>query len=160
MPPTVEYYIHAFQHMNRASLCGYKAPHKPILLLCLIDMVEDGSLTSNRIYLSDELIARFNTKWKQLIDDGSTTNVLLNSLVINTKGKYPFKCSIDNPFYHLGHEPFWHLVKSDSFVVRSNYSISTLRESFKYAEIDDELLYMFNNAESRLLLQKILTSLI
>ncbi|MDZ4185806.1 MAG: HNH endonuclease [Desulfuromonadales bacterium] len=39
------------------------APHKPLLLLCLIDMVEDGSLTTPSVDYTPELFFRFQSYW-------------------------------------------------------------------------------------------------
>ena len=39
------------------------APHKPLLLLCLIDMVEDGSLTTPLVDYTPELFFRFQSYW-------------------------------------------------------------------------------------------------
>lgn len=39
----------------------FKAPYKPILLLCVSDGIEEGWITTNRIRLSTQLIERFET---------------------------------------------------------------------------------------------------
>ena len=40
-----------------------KAPHKPLLLLCIMDMIEDGAITSQWIPYSPELFFRFQCYW-------------------------------------------------------------------------------------------------
>lgn len=44
------------------------APHKPLLLLCVIDMVEEGVLTSPLINYSAELFFRFQCYWQIVFD--------------------------------------------------------------------------------------------
>lgn len=73
----LEYFLQAFSKMKRAYVGRYYAPHKPILLLAIIDLVEKGDIKSNHIYLTDELISRFKVLWKYLIDDGMTQSSYL-----------------------------------------------------------------------------------
>lgn len=40
------------------------APHKPLLLLCVIDMAEEGALASPWIAYSPELFFRFHCYWE------------------------------------------------------------------------------------------------
>jgi putative restriction endonuclease len=44
------------------------APHKPLLLLCVIDMVEEGALPSPWINYSPELFFRFQCYWQIVFD--------------------------------------------------------------------------------------------
>lgn len=44
------------------------APHKPLLLLCVIDMVEEGALTSPLLRFSAELFFRFQCYWQIVFD--------------------------------------------------------------------------------------------
>jgi putative restriction endonuclease len=46
------------------------APHKPILLLSVIRLFENGLLTNNQIYVLPELVASFKSNWSKLV----TTN--------------------------------------------------------------------------------------
>ena len=57
------HYVNAFSNLHTAKLKGHKAPHKAILLLAIIDLVENGKIATPRIVLSDELIDRFNKLW-------------------------------------------------------------------------------------------------
>ena len=45
------------------------APHKAILLLAIIDLIERGSIRDSFIPLSDELIRTFNNIWKTMLPD-------------------------------------------------------------------------------------------
>lgn len=150
MPHDLSYYRQCFLHLNRAFIGNQKAPHKPILLLTIADLVADGTITDNHIYLSDSLIERFKQIWKQVIDDGSSCSIkLADGLTVKSGNKYPFKCSIENPFYHMQREPFWRLVRSSDFVEKSNYGIAALRKCFLYAEIDQELFELLRENTTR-----------
>ena len=61
----LQYYIRKFEKLKRAHNNG-GAPHKPILLLSVIDSVDRGYTVGNRVYLTPELLSLFRT--------GATTN--------------------------------------------------------------------------------------
>ena len=65
MSKTLSYYYQRFSKLRVARARGI-APHKPILLLSVIDLVEQGALRQNRIFLSPELIATFLKFWSHL----------------------------------------------------------------------------------------------
>ena len=87
------YYSHHFAHLNVNKKGGQIAPHKPLLLLAIMDLVEQGIINSNRIELTDELVSTFDRKKRIL-----TPNVR------------HFKPVIGTPFFHMQYEPFWQLV--------------------------------------------------
>ena len=151
MAKDLAYYTDLFCKMNRASLRGYTAPHKPILLLAIADLVEKGIICSNRFTLSNELIDAFAENWEKYIDDGSNNNTicLYEGLSIKAQTRYPFKRAVETPFYHLGAEPFWRLKRSNDFVEKSAYGISAIRTCFEYAEIDEELFCLMSDTQSR-----------
>lgn len=63
-------------------------------------------------------------------------------LLMDVPKSYPFKCSIENPFYHMLHEPFWKLIRNSDAPMdgRKFYaSIKSLRLYYAYAEMDEEL---------------------
>ena len=75
-------------------------------------------------------------------------------LAMDIPHSYPFKCSIENPYYHLQHEPFWRLVKNEKGKERKFYSsLKSLRDGFAYAEIDQELYDLMVNRESAVILE-------
>jgi len=45
-----------------------RAPHKPLLMLCIIDMIEDGSIETLWISYSPELFFRFQCYWAIVYD--------------------------------------------------------------------------------------------
>lgn len=146
----LERYFIQFDKMRRAKCEGIIAPHKPILLLTILDLIRSGEITSNKITLSDSLINGFNRKWKEFIDNGTNkkTYVIADCLTMEIGKRFPFKCTIANPYYHLQTEPFWKLHKSEKYAKASSYSIKALKENFEYAEIDDELFQLMNDENS------------
>lgn len=79
----------------------------------------------------------------------NNNRTLLQQNIIQTKTRYPFKCAVETPFYHMHSEPFWRLKKSADFVARPTYGIFAIRKCFEYAEIDEELFRLFSNSQSR-----------
>jgi len=63
-----------------------EAPHKPFLLLSIIDGVEQGWIKNNKIKLSPELNDAFFRYWKTLMGERTT------------RIKYPFK-HLDDPYW-------------------------------------------------------------
>lgn len=143
-------YLELFEKMNRAAVRGIKAPHKPLLLLAILHLIQRHMIISNQIKLSAELICEFKQLWMQYIGaaDEQASYQVAEGLTLDLALHYPFKCSIVNPFYHLQHEPFWRLVKSEDFVERKSYtSIKQLKICFTYAELDEELFLLMNDKE-------------
>ena len=48
-----------------------KAPHKSVLLLALVQEVEEGRITDNKVYITPELLASFKEIWSKLVTEGS-----------------------------------------------------------------------------------------
>ena len=148
---TLDYFLKSFGKMNRAVIQGIKAPHKPLLLLAVLHLVQQRVITCNQVALTDELIRGFKRLWMQYVGDAdeNASVQVAEGLTLDLALRYPFKCSIANPFYHLQHEPFWRLVRSSGFVERKDYtSIRMLRTCFAYAEIDEDLFLQMVDEES------------
>ena len=161
----VDDYLNAFDNMNRAVMRGIKAPHKPLLLLAILNLVHRQVVVSNHVLLSDELIAEFRRLWLQYIDDTVEYDTIMvaEGLEMDVPRRYPFKCSIENPFYHMQHEPFWKLVRrvdTPSPERKFYTSIKALRLNYAYAEMDEELFEMMLDDELSLLIKDKLLELI
>ena len=48
----LRHYIDTFSHLHTAKVKGYRAPHKAILLLAVIDLVEAKKIAAPRIELT------------------------------------------------------------------------------------------------------------
>jgi putative restriction endonuclease len=118
------------------------APHKPVLLLAVIELAAQGILKQNRIYLSPELIAAFLKYWTQLGSESHRSDIAL-------------------PFFHLCGDKFWHLKAEPGFemVLSSKVklkSLSALRDAVEYAYLDDELFSLLLDSPSRMSLINVL----
>lgn len=155
----LSHYIEAFSHLHTAKVKGHKAPHKAVLLLTVIDLVEEGTIASPCLELSDELVDRFNKLWHHYLGTSAI-----------------FTPDITKPYFHMQHESFWRLVKHEETELymaaedspwvegkkvvkdlpKGSYSIKAMRNSFAYAEIDNMLFLLLQNADARAMLRVIL----
>ena len=127
--------------------CAYvkdmgKAPHKPILLLSIIQLISKGIITTNRIFITAELLLAFKQNWNQLVKTRHTRNFSL-------------------PFFHLRSEPFWYLVAKPGkeVVTTSSNSIKSfknLNETIAFAEIDRELFFFLQEIQNQLWFEQLI----
>ena len=66
MNKDIDYYLSAFEKMKRAIMRGVKAPHKPILLLAILNLCQRGTIKDNHIVLSSELVGEFRKFFSSL----------------------------------------------------------------------------------------------
>jgi len=117
-------YLSYFSKLRRDYSHG-GAPHKPILLLALLELVRKGDVHTNRIEITPELVLEFKSIWSKLVITQHTANFAM-------------------PFFHMKSEPFWRLetYAGKTIPVTSSNSIKSLgalKESVAFAEIDKEL---------------------
>ena len=153
-------YIEAFSHLHTAKVKRRKAPHKAVLLLAIMDLVECNFIRNPRIELTDELVRKFNSVWKRYLGESSI-----------------FTPDITKPYFHMQYEPFWNLVEKHDLgallvaedkswsmgeLVRTKslppggYSVKSMRNAFECAEIDKRLFEIMQNADARAMLRVIL----
>lgn len=120
---------------HRNTIYG-KAPHKPVLLLAVIEQIESGHITGNQIYITPELVAAFQKIWLKLVPhEGWEPRFFL-------------------PFYHLTGDKFWHLklMPGSEVALTGSYSPksnASLGNSIEYAFVDDWLWQMLSIPEER-----------
>jgi putative restriction endonuclease len=119
-----------FSKLKRAYQHG-GAPHKPIMLLSILEGFSRGEIISNQIEITPELIMCFKEYWSKLVFTPHQMNFAL-------------------PFYHMRSEPFWKLVCKPGFEIalttsNSVKSLSSLNDSLLYAEIDSELFLLMSD---------------
>jgi len=85
--------LHHISSLKRGTTKYGPAPHKPILLLAVIEAFEKGEIINNWIEPSGELLIHFRNIWDRLVTTGHTPNFSL-------------------PFFHLKNEKgkFWQLI--------------------------------------------------
>ncbi len=157
-----EYYAELLSGMNRAVVKGYRAPHKLVLLMAICEMVEEGKITENKVFLNAGLEEKFKTLWKEYVDSDEEMphNCVAEELFEGERKAYPFKCNIANPFYHLSGEPFWTLKKSTNWSQRTSWSVAALRTDYECAIIEEDLFKLMTNDISRERIMSLLISTI
>jgi putative restriction endonuclease len=126
----LEKYLKSFSTLRTAknkkgwsALTCHQAPHKPFLLLSVLDLVAQGSITDNLIKPSFELVEIFNLYWTTIMPAGS-------------------RGLISYPFYHMRTEDFWELRPNPGYKDQPGLTISSmtkLRKIYAGACIDDDL---------------------
>lgn len=124
-----------------ATTC-HRAPHKPLLLLAVMDLFAQRVITTNLIELTPELGELFTLYWSRVMPPDRRGNIAL-------------------PFFHLKREGFWHLVprpgkKEILAATRQIRSINQLREIILGARLDDDLYFLFSAEKSRDALRHVL----
>lgn len=76
----LSHYINCFSSLHTMKKLGKPAPHKALLLLSVIDLVERGYITDCRVPLSDALIQQFKS---------NTARLLGESIIFQPKNGYP-----------------------------------------------------------------------
>lgn len=140
MAGNIDCYIEAFKKLrtdrNRDRWTGLtmgRAPHKPFLLLSILDHIAEGLISSNFISPDYELVETFNRYWSRIMPLGSSSNMAY-------------------PFFHMEGESFWHLVPkpgSMASVGRAVTSIKLIKELFLGAKLDEELFPLLQMEQSR-----------
>lgn len=152
-------YVEAFSSLHTARIKGYLAPHKPILLLAVIDLVEEGVIASPRIELTDALVRRFEKLWQRYLGFSTV-----------------FTPDVAKPFFHMQHECFWRLVSHEELALmraaegddgkanaeekkelpKGGYSVKAMRAAFAYAEMDEALYEVLRSENARAVLRVLL----
>ena len=125
--------------MNCNKYRGQVAPHKAMMLIAVMEEIAKGHLTNGFVPLNDTMVHAFENAWKRYVGSSSVFNPVFAT-----------------PFFHLGSEPFWELMKSNHHVVKKEYSLGALRESFFGAKLPDDLFGYMEDATSRQLLKRVL----
>jgi len=88
----VKKWLGKLTRLNPASgrgQCRGKAPHKPLLLLCLLDMAENGELTGLTFMRTANLVLRFK-EYGALVSE-----------------RWPTRLDLRMPFFYLRTQGFW-----------------------------------------------------
>lgn len=135
----MDQYIGYFATLHTNTQKGVKAPHKAIMLLSVIDLVECGVITSNQIEFSERLELQFQHNWSRYVGQSDI-----------------FQPRVGTPFWHLNNEPFWRLVPyeggAEAIVMHlqgNPYAPSTTRKLIRYAEIDQNLFDLLQDETNR-----------
>ena len=119
-----------------------RAPHKPFLLLALLDLIAQQEITTNFIELNADLLDVFDLYWVKVMGKDKEGSAVL-------------------PFFHLKSEGFWHLIPQSGheMVLQSTRQIRSLRDLRLVvlgAKLDDALFELLLTADNRDVLRRVL----
>ncbi len=112
----IAYYRNLLLSIKVASYKGAPIIAKPVLMLAIFQMIDDGTLLGNNITFSNELCDTYATLFRKY-STGKITPVIY-------------------PYYYLNNEEFYY-VKGDTS--RRTPSVSFIHERIEFAALDDEL---------------------
>ena len=136
---TLEKYVQKIKCLRVDRAHGV-APHKPLLLLAVIELIERGQIQENKISLSPDLAETFMRYWSKVTD--RRPNIAL-------------------PFFHLKSDRFWHLHPNAGYekvldVANRMTTISRLREVIAHVNLDDDLFVLLTDARRREIIRQTL----
>ena len=130
----LQYYAKKFQRLRVDRAHGV-APHKPILLLSVIESFAKSRITGNRIELTESLNRTFLKNWSYL-------------------GSPDHHPDIARPFFHMKSGKFWHLYANPGFeqLLAAKIKLKTLAEvkqAISHAYLDEDLFDFLQGADYR-----------
>lgn len=129
-------YLHAFTHLKRGGTRYGLAPHKPILLLTLVELIDKGIVLNNRFEVNVDLVGLFQENWR---------------LLVRTAHQSDFT----QPFYYLqsdkaAGQSFWALYPNPGFQINGYIkSVRILSEVVAYGAFDDRLAVLLSDPLNR-----------
>ena len=138
---TLSNYLNSFSRLRTDRTAGWtvvthgQAPHKPILLLSVLDLFAQGRITANLIEITPELGELFAAYWSKVMPPDRRGNLAL-------------------PFFHLRSSGFWHLVPQpgQETALRATRQVDRLSQLGKLvlgARLDEDLFQLLQSAEPR-----------
>jgi len=132
-----ENWLERLYNLRRDKSGSHERPHKPALLLSIIDLLDHGVITGNEVPLSEELVAAFKRYFA----------------AVRRENDQP---TIQNPFFHLCGDKFWRLVpmagERDIYQAGATAgapSVAELRRRVAYGKFDDGMWQLLNDPMSR-----------
>jgi putative restriction endonuclease len=118
------------------------APHKPLLLLAILDQIQEGSITSNIVRLTPELAFRFLGYWE----------------VVSSRGRSVGRAEL--PFFYLQSDGFLKHVAFPGLEAALGSirptSVELLNKVISHAELPEEFFVLMQNTDYRDAARKIL----
>ena len=127
------HYTDRIMSIRQAKIRGEVIVAKPVLMLALIDGVESGVFANNRFVLNEWLEEHY-----------------MKLMIQYTRhSQFDKPTEINNPFWHLSTDGFWHLQLKTKEEKSTTPSKAWLKENVIYANFDDDLWVLLQNAEWR-----------
>lgn len=120
----------------------FRAPHKPLLLLAVIDLIAQRIIKTNFIEFTPDLGELFNIYWSRVMPPDQRSNIIL-------------------PFYHLNSDKFWHHIPKPGMeailaATRQIRGVAQLRAIVLGVKLDDDLYCLLCQEESCNLIRTVL----
>jgi len=144
---SVQFYIDKFQNLKMDRSNGHSKPHKVCLLLAVIELIEHGVISENKVLFDEALKTQFTYYFNQLKQGNDKDTPYL-------------------PFYHLQSSNFWHLcIKPEhqaNFIELTHSknkrpSNANMQKYVEFAFMDDELFDYLRSSLTRSALKDALT---
>lgn len=87
MDKDIDYYLGAFEKMKGALMRGVKAPHKPLLLLAILNFCQRGTIKDNHIVLSSVKSLRDGFAYAEIDQE-------LYNLMVNRESAVILECKL------------------------------------------------------------------
>lgn len=87
MDKDIDYYLGVFEKMKRALMRGVKAPHKPLLLLAILNLCQRGTIKDNHIVLSSVKSLRDGFAYAEIDQE-------LYNLMVNRESAVILECKL------------------------------------------------------------------
>ena len=136
-------FIQQLTKLNRANTKYGKAPHKPVLLISIIELIEKGIITDNQVYVDTDLVGAFQENWRLLVDTLHSSD-------------------FTQPFYYLQSEKlqgrqYWFLQAKPGCQINSYIgSVNTLARVLDYGFFAEDVFMLLMDASSRRMINTIL----
>ena len=135
--PVWEPWLDRLYNLRRDKSGSHERPHKPALLLSIIDLLDRGVIARNEVPLSEELVATFKRYFA----------------VVRRENDQP---TIQNPFFHLCGDKFWRLVPAagewqiyQEGATSGAPSVAELRRRVAYGKFDEGMWQLLNEPVAR-----------
>jgi putative restriction endonuclease len=128
-------YVEIFRNLSTGVQNGKKLPHKAVLLLSILTLVENVTITENKIHLDKIIANTFASTWGEYLHNTKTPSVWI-------------------PFWYMKSEPFWHFkALADENILQNllcfagHPSVGQMRNVIKYAYVDEQLFSLIQGRE-------------
>lgn len=140
---TLSYYIDKLQSIRPDRSSGRARPHKVCMMFAVIDLIEQGYITDNRIFYDDTLKNRFSWHFERLRQGNDADSPFL-------------------PFFHLKSSGIWHLAvkpeEASYFSTIVSGTDAVIRRAVNYASLDDALFQFLKSPHTSSILRNALSA--
>ncbi|KAA3440887.1 restriction endonuclease [Rufibacter hautae] len=137
-PEGLKHYLQKFTRLRQGGTKYGPAPHKPVLLLSIIEQFEKGEIHKNKVFISPELVGVFKENFALLVTTGHNSDFFL-------------------PFYYLTSEGFWFVKTLPGKELNAHVkSFNVLNGLVDFAYLSEDLYTLLQAPETRNVLKSAL----